>query len=129
LEVIAGLGAWEFALFSVFNRLKESGGALVAASRSTPLNLPVALADLKSRLQSGLTLQVHALDDRQKREALILRARQRGMQMSDAVADYIMLRSARDLPALIDVLDRLDASTLQQQRQLTVPLVKQTLGW
>ena len=49
--------------------------------------------------------------------------------MSDAVADYIMLRSARDLPALIDVLDRLDASTLQQQRQLTVPLVKQTLGW
>ena len=129
LEVVAGLGAWKLALFSVFNRLKESGGALVAASRSTPLNLPVALADLKSRLQSGLTLQVHALDDRQKREALILRARQRGMQMSDAVADYIMLRSARDLPALIDVLDRLDASTLQQQRQLTVPLVKQTLGW
>jgi len=31
--------------------------------------------------------------------------------------------------ALMTVLDKLDASTLSHQRPLTIPLVKQTMGW
>lgn len=129
LDALAGDDEWEAALFTAFNRMKESSTTLLVASRLAPANLPIGLADLKSRLQSGLTLRLTALSDLQKREALILRAAERGILMSDAVADYIMLRSERALPALIAVLDRLDASTLQQQRQLTIPLVKVTLGW
>ncbi len=129
LDAIAGLKDWEANLFTAFNRIKESTASLVVAAKLTPANLPIALPDLKSRLQSGLTLKISPLDDAQKREALILRAEARGMSMSGAVADYIMLRADRGLPALIEVLDKLDESTLQQQRQLTVPLVKLTLGW
>ena len=116
-------------MFTLFNKIKEAGNTLVIASRLTPTNLPVILPDLKSRLQSGLTLQVHELTDEQKRDALIMRARMRGMEMSPAVGEYILARAARGLPALLKLLDRLDASTIKQQRLLTIPLVKSTLGW
>lgn len=129
LDAVAGLAEWEAALFTLFNKIKEAGNTLVIASRLTPTNLPVILPDLKSRLQSGLTLQVHELTDEQKRDALIMRARMRGMEMSPAVGEYILARAERGLPALLKLLDRLDASTIKQQRLLTIPLVKSTLGW
>ena len=129
LDAVAGLAEWEAALFTLFNKIKEAGNTLVIASRLTPTNLPVILPDLKSRLQSGLTLQVHELTDEQKRDALIMRARMRGMEMSPAVGEYILARAERGLPALLKLLDHLDASTIKQQRLLTIPLVKSTLGW
>ena len=58
-----------------------------------------------------------------------MRARLRGMEMSPAVAGYIMSRAERGLPALLMALDRLDKSTIKQQRLLTIPLVKTTLCW
>lgn len=129
LEQVAGDSEWEAALFTAFNRIKEQGSSLVVTSTLTPANLPVQLPDLKSRLQSGLTFKLLPLGDEQKREVLIQRAGDRGISMSAAVADYIMLRADRGLPALMRVLDTLDAVTLQRQRQLTIPLVKDSLGW
>ena len=41
--------------------------------------------------------------------------------------DYALRRLARDLKSLTGLLDRLDRYALQQQRPLTVPLLKQML--
>jgi DnaA-homolog protein len=60
---------------------------------------------------------------------LQLRARNRGMELGDSVADYILTRAERKLGALMSILDELDKSSLEQKRKLTVPLVKSTLGW
>ena len=129
VDAVAGLADWEASLFTLFNRIKDARRTLILSSRLTPANLPIALPDLKSRLQSGLTLQVHELDDKQKRDALIMRAGLRGIDMSTGVADYVLSRAERGLPALLNVLDRLDESTIKQKRLLTIPLVKATLGW
>ena len=129
VDAVAGLADWEAPLFTLFNKIRDARRTLILSSRLTPANLPIALPDLKSRLQSGLTLQVHELDDMQKREALIMRAGLRGIDMSTGVADYVLSRAERGLPALLNVLDRLDESTIKQKRLLTIPLVKATLGW
>ena len=129
VDAVAGHADWEASLFTLFNKIRDARRTLILSSRLTPANLPIALPDLKSRLQSGLTLQVHELDDRQKRDALIMRAGLRGIDMSTGVADYVLSRAERGLPALLNVLDRLDENTIKQKRLLTIPLVKATLGW
>ena len=91
--------------------------------------LPILLPDLLSRLQSGLLYQLVELDDEDKLLALQLRAKKRGLDMPDSVGEFILLRAERNLSALMRILDELDHRSLQQQRKLTVPLVKETLGW
>ena len=67
LDAIAGLPEWEQALFNLFNRwLENDTGSLVVMGASAPRNLGLSLLDLASRLDWGLTYQLHELDDVQK---------------------------------------------------------------
>lgn len=129
VECIAGDGEWESALFTAFNAMQQSGTQLVVASHSPAQQLQIVLPDLLSRLQSGLLYQLFELGDEDKLRALQLRAGKRGLELSDAVGEFILLRADRNLTALMGILDSLDQSSLQQKRKLTVPLVKSTLGW
>jgi DnaA-homolog protein len=129
IESIAGEAAWEAALFKAFNAMRQTGTQLIVAGHMAAQQLPIQLPDLHSRLQSGLLYQLLELSDEDKLAALQLRARQRGFELPDAVGEYILLRAERNFSALMLILDELDRSSLQQQRKLTVPLVKSTLGW
>ena len=129
VDQLDGDEKWEAALFTAFNAMAESDTRLIVAAKSAPQSLSVNLADLHSRLQSGLVFQLLELSDTEKLAALQLRARHRGMDLSDSVAEFILLRAERNLTTLMEILDKLDASSLQEQRSLTIPLVKSTLGW
>jgi|FLOH01.1.fsa_nt_gi DnaA-homolog protein len=129
IDEIAGDESWESALFTAFNSIKESRARLIIAGKTAPKNLAIDLPDLHSRLQSGLILQLKELDDKGKLLALQLRAKQRGIELPDAVAEFILLRAQRSLLALMGILDKLDQSSLEQKRKLSIPLVKSTLGW
>lgn len=129
IDAIAGEKNWESALFTAFNSIKESHTQLIIAGKTAPQNLEIELPDLHSRLQSGLILQLQALDDEGKLLALQLRAKQRGIELSDSVAEFILLRAERGLTTLMQILNQLDQSSLEQKRKLTIPLVKSTLGW
>lgn len=129
IDAIAGRREWEEALFHLYNRLRDRGeGVLLVAATQPPAALSLTLADLRSRLAWGLVFQLRPLDDVDKRQALQVRARSRGFDMPDEVADYLLRRCQRDLPALFALLDRLDRATLVRQRRLTVPFVREMLG-
>lgn len=127
LQAVAGDSAWEEALFHFYNRLREQGGHLRITATVSPAALPIRLADLASRLQWGVTFALQPLNDNDKRIALQVRARQRGFELPDDVANYLMKRFPRDMHSLFDLLDRLDVASLQAQRRLTIPFVKQWL--
>lgn len=129
LERVVGRPRWEEALFHAFNRLRDAGKRLVVAAEAPPRQLPVKLPDLASRLTWGLTFHVQGLDDTGRLAALQLRARVRGMQLGDEVARYILHRGPRRLDALFLLLEELDRASLSAQRKLTIPFVKQALGW
>lgn len=129
VEHLAGDLSWEAALFTAFNAIKDSKTQLLLAANNAPAQWPVLLPDLRSRLQSCLVFQVSELNDAEKVLALQLRAKNRGIQMQDAVAEYILQRADRGLRGLMGILDQLDASSLTHQRKLTISLVKTTLGW
>lgn len=129
LDRVLGRKRWEEALFHAFNRLRDAGKRLVIAASAAPRQLDVGLPDLASRLTWGTTFHVHPLDDEGRFAALKLRARVRGMQLPDEVARYILHRGSRRLGELCDALDTLDRASLSAQRKLTIPFVKQALGW
>ena len=129
LEEIAGEASYELSLFSLFNHFKEHGQQLVISARDMPNNIGIQLPDLKSRLGSGLTVKVSALSDHAKLNALSQRAEERGIALSEDVINFIILRSSRNMGALLQVLDRIDHASLVEKRSLTVPFVKKILGW
>ena len=128
LDEVVGRPEWESALFNLYNRLRDSGRLLLVAAIHGPQELAVNLADLKSRLQWGAVFHVHYLDDAEKQSALQFRARARGLELSDEVANYIIQRLPRDMNELFWQLNRLDHASLSEQRKLTIPFVKKVLG-
>ena len=128
LPTVAGRPDWELAIFTLYNQLRECGKRLLVAAEHSPRELALTLEDLRSRLQWGLTYQVHSLDDDEKQQALQMRARARGLELSDDVAQYIIQRLPRDTNELFWQLARLDHASLAEQRKLTIPFVKKVLA-
>ncbi|WP_447590000.1 DnaA regulatory inactivator Hda [Aquipseudomonas campi] len=129
LDAVVGRAEWEEALFHLFNRLRDAGRCLLLAAAAAPRELPVGLADLQSRLTLALVFQLHALSDEEKLRALQLRASRRGLHLTDEVGRFILTRGERSMSALFELLERLDQASLQAQRKLTIPFLKETLGW
>ena len=119
----------EMLLFNIFNHYKMNGKLLLIASKCTPSRLNIALKDLESRLLSGLLLTISELDDTGKNELIRSLAKLKGFLMDDDVSAFILKRSGRDVPSLLDIIDTLDKATLIEKRRLTVPFVKKVLNW
>jgi len=126
IENISTEKPWEEALFNLFNQLKLHGGQLVISGQSAPKKLAIQLADLHSRLNSGLALNILPLDETATLLAINKRAEQHGFILTEEVAHYLLTRFPRDLPSLWKLLDQLDHATLSAQKKLTVPFLKKT---
>jgi len=120
--------AGQIALFNLVNRRKAAGArsALIVSCKDPPARTGLR-ADLASRLAQSLVLEVVALSDTDKAAALAQHARSRGINLADDVTRYLLTHVKRDLPTLIAVLDALDRYSLEQQRPVTVPLLRDIL--
>lgn len=127
LDAIIGLRIWEEAIFHLYNRLTSTGNGLLVSANVAAPGLNFSLADLQSRMGSGLTFHVNELDDSEKMSALVWRAKQRGMHLSQDVSHFLLTRCSRNMPTLLSALDTLDKISLAEQRRLTIPFIKSTL--
>jgi DnaA family protein len=116
----------QVAAFDLCNRLLASGGALAAGGEVPPAQLALR-PDLRSRLASGIVLQLHPLSDEEKAAALRERAAGRGMALEEELIRYLLTHFERDMGTQIAVLDALDRYSLQQKRPITLPLLKEAL--
>ncbi len=128
LHVIAGDAGWERRLFALYNDCDAHATRLVIAARHPATGLGVVLPDLRSRLASMPHFAMRPLDEQQQREALQLRAAQRGLELPDETVRYLQRRYARDMTSMQALLDRLDVASLEAQRRLTVPFIRQVAG-
>ena len=129
VQSVIGNDEWELAIFDLFNRIKSSGKTLLLiSSDKSPSALSVKLPDLNSRLTWGEIYQLNSLTDEQKMSVLQHNAYQRGIQLPDETANFLLTRLARDMHTLFEALDLLDKASLQAQRNLTIPFVKEILN-
>ncbi|MCW5578331.1 MAG: DnaA regulatory inactivator Hda [Dokdonella sp.] len=124
VDAIAGRPAAEQALFDLYNRCRSDGAALLFAASAPSAQLGIALPDLVSRLAACTQLTLKPLDEAQRRALLRDRARQRGLELDEAVLDWLFTRRKRDLGTLLEWLERIDRASLASQRRVTVPFVR-----
>jgi len=116
----------QVALFNLHNRIRGGNGALLASGNAAPAQL-LLRADLVTRLAAGLVYQLHGLDDEEKSAALRRHADARGLRLAPEVATYLLRHARRDMPSLLALLDALDRYSLETQRAITVPLLRELL--
>jgi DnaA family protein len=118
----------QIALFNHFNRLRATGGRLLASAEAPPLQLSAMLReDLRTRLGSGLIFRLRPLSDAEKIATLTAQAKQRGMRLSTEALDYVLARAPRDMRSLAAFLAALDRYSLEHKRPLTLPLLREVL--
>lgn len=128
IHLIAADALWEETLFDAFNRIRDAGTRLIITGDVPSQQLPLDLADLRSRLCWGLSLQLQPLTDEQKQQALKFAAKQRSFDLPDNVAQYLLTHFGRQQHELFTMLAKLDEASLVAKRKLTIPFVKQVLG-
>lgn len=127
LEYCAGNEEDEIALFHFHNRARAGNAVVIYAARQAPHGLSLLIPDLQSRLGQCTRLNLDILDDNARREVLLHRALQRGLELDDSVLDYMFKRVGRDLLTLTTLLDKLDRESLAAQRKITVPFLRKLL--
>lgn len=129
LQAVAGEREWELALFNLYNAVQAAGARMLVAANAPPATLGISLPDLRSRFAAMLVYSVPAPNDLERQDILIARARQRGLSMPVEVARYISHRAGRSPGELMAVLEHLDRASLTHQRALSIPFVRQMMGW
>jgi DnaA family protein len=129
IDKVLGDEDWELALFHFYNRARQAGCRLLVSGIAAPRVLSIDLPDLRSRLSWGVVYQLPVASDETRREILRFRAAKRGLQMQPEVANFIVNRASRELGKLLQLLAALDAASLTEKRALSIPFVKEQLGW
>ncbi len=118
------------ALFHAINALREDpAAAWIASGGAQPRALALAAGrdDLRSRLAWGLVYRVERLADDEKDAALARHADARGFPLQPDVRRYLLTHCSRDLGSLMRTVDALDRRAREEQRLVTVPLIREYL--
>lgn len=127
LESVAADAAWNRALFRLHALRQDGGGRMCVTTTLPPARLSLQLPDLRSRLLAGSVHQLREPGEAERVEILRRRAEQRGLELGEEAALYLLHRLPRDMHSLCAVLDRLDDASLAAQRRLTVPFLRGVL--
>ena len=110
-------------LFTAFNHVAQSGGCTVATGRSAPSLWPMR-DDIRTRMGSGLALEIFPIPQDRLAQALSQYAASRGFSVSEQVLAYLLSRAQRDLASLCQTLAGIDRMSLAQKRAVTIPLLR-----
>lgn len=115
-------------LFHVYNMAKEHHVPVVYFGKTAPAQQTFSLADLSSRLRSIHAIPIHSPGENLFKELLKHKLNHQGLSCSEEISEYLFRRLERSYAALDNIIQRVDQITLEQQRPLTVPLLREILG-
>jgi DnaA family protein len=127
VDAIAGDASAEHALFDLYNRCRAEGATLLFVASAPPAQIGLTLPDLVSRLSACTQIALKPLTEDARRDLLRERAVARGIELDDAVVDWLFAREKRDIASLLAVLERIDSASLAAQRRVTVPFLRKML--
>ncbi len=115
-------------IWQVFNDFYNAGKKIVVTGLYPPRELSNLDGHLISRLLWGLVAKMDISDDESRRMILKKLSGDRQVVVPDDVAEYLLLHVRRDLPSLIDALERINRFALSSKRKITVRLAREALG-
>jgi len=113
-------------LFDLYNRIKDTSKKLVVSAQDVPNNINI-LKDLKTRLSLAFVFALESINDEQKLDILNSKIQEKNITINKKVFEFLLNNYSRDLSILLEAIDSLDKSSLQQKKPITIPFVKQQL--
>ncbi|OWT60410.1 DnaA regulatory inactivator Hda [Candidimonas nitroreducens] len=133
VDDVGSLGpAGQAAVFALYNRWRAAAHtpqayAMLVAGERAPMAMPLR-EDLRTRLGWDLSFRLELLSDDERAAALASRAAERGLQLSAEVLNWVLTHYARDMGKLTALLDALDRYSMEKQRAITLPLLRELLA-
>ncbi len=115
-------------LLHLYNHIGELGGKLLILSRVAPARWTLPLADLSSRLNAALAVEIKRPDDNLLRALLGKLFQDRQLKVSGDVLDYLLPRMERSFDTACAIVEASDRLGLSEGRGITVPLARDVLG-
>ena len=129
VQFIAGKERTQEEFFHTFNLLCAAGKQIVLSSDKAPREITNLEIGLRNRFEGGLTVEVTRPDRDTRRRILAAKAQQQGLEVSDAVLDYLTERvRAVSVRELEGALTRLKAMASLVGRTIDVALAEEIIG-
>ncbi len=115
-------------LFHMMNRAQQDQFHLLLVAREDPARWGLTLPDLASRLTATPRALIAPPDDTLIAPLLLKRLRDRGLTANLDVLSYLASRMPRYYDVIGEVVDTLDALSLADRTNLTIPLARRALA-
>jgi chromosomal replication initiation ATPase DnaA len=118
----------EETLLHLFNAGIEVGGNLLLAARRAPIDWPLRLPDLGSRIRAAPAVGIARPDDTLLGAVLVKHFADRQLRITPEVLCYLLSRMERSLAAAAAVAALLDRLALRRHRAVSIRLANQALA-
>jgi chromosomal replication initiator protein len=115
-------------VWQLFNDFYGAGKKILVTGLYPPKELPHLDDHLISRLLWGLVAGMDITDDESRRMILSKLAEDRQVILPVDVAEYILKNVRRDVPSLLDALEKISRYALSESRKITLRLAREVLS-
>jgi chromosomal replication initiation ATPase DnaA len=119
IEDIGEAALDETGVFHMMNSIRQQGGSLLLTSKLGPSSWSIALADLKSRLQSATVVEIAEPDDALLLLVLAKLFADRQVIVEPNVSEYLVTRMERSFSEAVRMVAQLDALALEKKARIT----------
>ena len=117
----------EIFLFNGFNYCLNQNTKILFSSNDFIKNLDIKLADLESRLNTVLPVEILNPADEEKMNLINFELQQRGLVINDKEMQYIFTHHSRDLNSLLNLAEKLDEISHQEKKSISINLIKKII--
>ena len=117
----------EIFLFNGFNYCLNKNTKILFSSNDFIKNLDIKLADLESRLNTVLPVEILNPADEEKMNLINFELQQRGLVINDKEMQYIFTHHSRDLNSLLNLAEKLDEISHQEKKSISINLIKKII--
>ena len=117
----------EIFLFNGFNYCLNQNTKILFSSNDFIKNLDIKLADLESRLNTVLPVEILNPADEEKMKLINFELQQRGLEINDKEMKYIFTHHSRDLSSLLNLAEKLDEISHQEKKSISINLIKKII--
>lgn len=126
-EAILAAGL-ERAFLHLYNAVGENRSHLLVTAQSAPSRWDIRLADLASRLKAAMSCAIGPPDDPLIAAVLVKLFADRQLRIDEAVLAFLLAHMERSFDAARRLVAAIDAASLAERRNITVPLVRGVLA-
>jgi DnaA regulatory inactivator Hda len=116
------------ALLRIYNLARAAGRQLLLTAQNPPSAWGITLADLSSRLNTAMVVDIEPPDDRLLWAVTRKLFADRQIAVEENVVAYVLSRSERSFSGLSQTVDALDKAAWAAKRPITIALAREVLS-